>query len=665
MTEELEKIERERKAKEEMERTLGKTPSGDAPKFPLWKQLTDQFTDKKTQKADWAKIALAAAGGLVGGVLAIDAGIVGMAIAATLGTALAGTASVFLFDWLRKDDPNKKAIPPVLLSPHAPDPNQQVLGKSQVLLPGIKTMKLEQAIVDIPTYDVSKNAASPATRTQIEAWKKIVKTGHPDSRVSEDATNWLSRAMIKQLESKANQNEINLRYLRDTLPDSLKGPSDIAQSYLKNLGPDAESALSVQLDPMLRKQNITLDKIPGQYGKLNNELEEYGSEIKTRLADDLAKLRGSSVTALDLESDKVMINTSWDKMNVIAKRNMISNFAAQAIQETLATEADLRSFFPENETNILDLNIVQSKEFKEKLNEYAKMKVEEDKAIYVSFSGLLRSVPGVKTVTGMNEQEKFVEAYKTNDLKEMAASLKRRLLKDDEDKAAGETSGVLKDTARRKIQIFLMGFKAHDKNLVLDKYIQEELIAKEIPALEKFENALIEHEWHVSRVKKRMTAYSQGGSKFLVLDESKNEGVVRTFKVLDTRTDKPQKIDIEVTYEDTPANTNDPRAIKSVTVNGVDKTKELKGQLVPAGDIDRFSKLQALLETKDVLTAPSGPASEVVTMPKPDLRALLESERGKAPVTYSSAPEDSTPAAPQIWKLPAMPEMPGSDKERK
>lgn len=662
---ETEEEKRQREAREELERAAGRKPSGNNPDFPLWKKILDQFTDKKTQKADWPKIAVAAVGGIAGGLLAIDAGIVGMGISALLGTALAGTIAVFLFNWLRGDKDEGPAVPPPLPRPHAPDPNKKVLSKSQILMPDVKTMGVKEEVVDVPTYDKLENPNAPMQRARIEELRKIVARGHTDSRVAPNADNWIARALLKQMEEKANQNEINLRWLRDELPKQLQEPAAKAQAYLKKLGPDAEKYLSVKLDPMLVKQSITLEEVPGQFGELTGELEKYGKEIKTRLARELAKLRGVKVEDLDLETKKVMIDTAWKDLNVIAKRNIISNFAVQAIYETLTNPADLRSFFPENETDIL--NFFRGEDAQNTLKKYTgeTVKVDDDKAIYVSFSGLLRKIPGVRAVTGDNEQEKFIEAYKTGNLDEMGAILKRRLKKDDDDRAAGKTSDLLKPEARRKMEIFIMGFDAYNKNLALDKYIQDVLIAKELPALEKFENAIMEHTWHVARVKKRMTAYAQGGSKFLVLDESKVESEVQTFKVLDTRTDKPQMVDIEITYEGTPPGKHDPRVIKSVKVGGMDKTAALKGKLVQAGDIDRFKNIQAFLETPGVLAAASSPSPDLVGPPRPDLVALLKNERDKSPTMPASPVSGAPPSAPPLWKLPTLPNpLGGSDKER-
>jgi hypothetical protein len=237
----------------------------------------------------------------------------------------------------------------------------------------------------------------------------------------------------------------------------------------------------------------------------------------------------------------------------------------------------------------------------------------------------------------------------------MANILDARLKKDDEDKAKTPPENILKEEARFKMRTFALGLRAQGKKLALDKYIEEELIAKQLPALQSFENGLMDHAQHVESVRTRMQAFEQGNKQFLVIDEGKIDGTSQTFTLLDTRDDKKKTVKVEVAYESPPVK-DMPSVIKSIKVNDVDVTGILKNKNMPSGKLYQFLHLQEILAAPDMTIASLG---------APTLRELGAAERSTTTLAFSDAKDGTAPAAPKLWELPINPDALGSDKDRK
>ncbi len=637
--------------------------SAETSQFPIWKMITDQFTRRATGDTDWMKIGITGVGAVLGGAMAGQTGILGMGVSALLGAGLAGTVGVFLMDFLRGESGSKvKPIPRGVDRPFAGQANELVIARSQSVFPEVPALKATKLTVTIPTYDKTQNPAALASRAEIERLRAIAGKGIDDSRYAIDANNYYLRSYVRQLEKSANSNELNLRYLKDEFPKALQAPAEEVEKYLAQYGEEARASLSVKLDPImtpkLAEKGLKMDDVPGQQGKLTDELDAYGREIKAKLIAEMAQIRGVSADSLPLEEKAVMFDKAWDNLNVIAKRNLITNFANRAIFDALSQPGNMLSYFPE-ENYSLD-RLMGASDFATA----AKKQFSIDSGngdVFYRPNVLLRPATFLGERLGLTTRspgDKFYDAYREGNLEEMAKLLEARLAKDDTERADGNPTKkihLLSEKSRSEMKTYIMGFRAHDKNLALDRFIQTDLIPKQLPALEQYENGLNAHAWKVDRVRKRIAAFEQGGKKFLVLDEGTIDGQEQTLKLLDTRDDKRKSVKVEIAYEAAPVS-GKPRTIKSIKINGEDRTVGLKNKVLPAGDIARMVGLEQILEDPAIYAVA---ASERA----PTAFDLAASERGASPLlTYTDA--TTTPASAPVWSMPpADPAL--SDKEPK
>ncbi len=662
MTDEAEKERKRReeaeqlRVKNEMEQRLGDAPTGDNPQFSLKQLLNDAFTmpGDVSGTPDWMKIGVAGIGGIAGALLAVDTGILGMLASAAFGTVISGAAGVFLVDHIRGDN-KKRMVPPPIDRPFASEANENTLAKSQSVFPEVAPIRADALDVTVPAYEKAENPAPPATRAEIEVWRKIVAKANPDSKHAPNAVNSISRRLLEQLESKQNQYEMNLRYMRDEFPRELEESRRKVDEYFGKFSPEVHEAMGISLDPMLKANDIALDTVPGRYGKLlvysdtgvNDELEVYGRHIKEQLAQELATLRGVSIDGLAIESPEVMADKAWDELSVIAKRNLITNFTNRAIYDILSNPTDWRHFFPEQHRSLPTL--ITSLGLDGLASQLREVSIDSKGALMFDSRLYNRPLAAVG-ITDQTESERFIDAYQKKDLIGMAKALEDRLNKDESELGEGSKLGA---DARERMQLFVMGLKAQSNKMVLDRYIQDELIGKQLPALEKYENAMIDHAEHIKSVNMRMRAFERGGKKFLVVDEGKLEGKTQTLTVFDARDDKKRSLRVEMTYEQLPA-AGTPGKIQSIIIDGIDRTAALPGISLPQGKEDSYIMLQGLLDTPEMLAANTG---------SPSLRDLAEPERLANSFVVTDA--GTHPAGPRFWDIPpAKTELAMPDKKR-
>lgn len=516
--------------------------------FTFWENIANALTDKNTRRPDWIKLVVAGLGGIAGGIFGGDLGPLGMAFTGIAGTLISGFAGSLIVDMLRGDNnPNKNPGGLPVRRPDAPDANEKVIAQTPVILPAVAPVKLGETKIDVPVYDPTQNPVPPALRKDIEAWRQIVAQGNQFKSV----VNLNSRAMLAELESKANIHEMNLRYLRDTLPDALKIPASNVDAYLQKLGPDALKALSIKLD------GINLNEVPGQKENLPPELEAYGAEIKARLLQELASLRGTSPVGLNLESAKVIVDSTWNDLSVIAKRNLISNFADEMILEAKNKKIDHRLFFPEYEMTPDNVHFVNP----HSLNP----------------TGFYNTI-----------EDQFTAAYKKQDYKAMADILQQRL---DNDKDQPEGSKLSQD-AKNNMRVYILGLKAATERDNLDAYIKDTLKAKDLPKLDAFEKALKQQSQKVATLNTRMQAFAQSSSKYLMLEQSPLERAHQTIKMIDARGATPKTVAIDLIFE---AGSKD--KIKSIKIDGTDKTSLMANSVLPADDLNRTRILGSIIES--------------------------------------------------------------------
>jgi len=431
-------------------------------KFNWWDTIVNVFVDHNSGKPDWTKVLLTGLGGLAAGVMGADLGIGGMLLAGTIGTLVAGFATAMLVPMARGDDPNATHRNHVVPRPFSPDPNTKVITQTPITL-GDRT-------INIPAYnpnenkDVKPGIADPQLRTAIEDLRKIAGDGNP----YDSPANKHLREMVNQLENKENIREINLRYLRDTLPQAQQGAVGQVDEYLSKLGPDAQQALSIKL-------NADLSKVPGMQGGLGNDLERYGREIKGHLLKELAATGGSVST---LENQKVL-DSAWDNMSVVAKRNFINNFANEAIQNAMDNKAsDARAFFPETET---PMGIIG---YRPNLSTW-----------------LLPDVLGATR----EAQYRWAATKTPPDFETMADILDKRIAED----PTLPQGSRLSDGITQQMQALALGMHAKGEVKKLDTYIAGPLHA-ELEQLSGFEAALKDQNQRIISLPSKVQAYTQG-----------------------------------------------------------------------------------------------------------------------------------------------------------
>ena len=449
LAEEKAKHDLQQSANDDMSKRLGKPVDHDQRFSPI-EFVTNEFTDKNSGRPDWIKLLVTGLGGIAFGIMGADLGAVGALISGAIGLVVAGVGGSFLVNMIRgDDDPNKNPRGMSLNRPGAPSVNTNVISNNVIKVPG-------QADITVPTYNPAENSAPPALQSEIETWRNIVAKGNP----YQDATNKHSRQMLEALESAENKWEINMRYLRDTLPGALNVPADKIDTYLNQLSPEAQKALSAKLD-------IDLSSVPGQKGLLPPELEAYGKSIK---ADTIAELSGQKNS--DAEA---AVGSAWDNLSVVAKRNLINNYANDKINAVLNGKTSTNDMFPEYEKRI------------------------GDTGIYFNYHDFIPLG---------NLEKDFKDAYRRGDFKAMKDAVQKRL--DDDANMTGGSK--LDDNTKNKMKELIVGLEAKEELKSLDAYIAGPL-AKDLSKLHEFETSLTQQSQRVSKLQTRMERFSQTGNK--------------------------------------------------------------------------------------------------------------------------------------------------------
>ena len=450
-------------ARNELAISLGQKPNPN-PQFSILEKITNAFTDTDSGRPDWLKLLVAGIGGIVGTIFGADLGLGGAALVGIVGAALGGIAGNFLIPMIRGDDPNKLPRTWEASRPFAPDANAKVI--SQVPL------HLGNATVTIPVYDPKENPAAKKSMADIERLRAVLADGNPViSPANKEAL-----AFMKVVENSSNVWEMNMRYLRDTLPQTLQSSADQVDHYLNKTAPDQAKTLSVKLD-------MNLNDVPGQHGKLTEDLEIYGQAIKDRLLKEVAASHNTTPQNLGIESDKVIQN-AWDNLSVIAKRTLIGNFAKQAKEDALNNALDdAGDFFPEYEgKTFLGFNL--------RTNWHGLM----TNGFRNMFT--LSPLSPVAHYATNDLEHQFDDAIGRRDYQAMAEILKQQLNAHDNDKDRPEGQRLDEGT-KRKMRTIILGFEGAEKTRELSKYIDDQVRTHDIPKLQEFESALIERNTRV------------------------------------------------------------------------------------------------------------------------------------------------------------------------
>lgn len=441
-------------------------PQGER-QFNWGEALVNTFTDHDSGGPDWTKVLLTVLGGIAGGIMGIDSGLGGILISGLIGTLVAGVGSAMLVPIARNEDPKAPHRPQTIKRSPALEPNSKVIEQVAV--------KLGNDAVSVPTYNPAENPAAstnpsmadPQLRTIIEQYRHIAASGNP----FDDPVNSHLRTVLATLEKNENTREINLRYLRDTLPSALEGPATQVDAYLQRLDPQKRQALSVRL------RGIDLSKVPGQQGSLGPELEQYGQQIKDQLLKELAARRGVTPNGVDVESQKAIedLFNSWDHLNVVVKRDIISNFADEAIKDAMNQNVkDTRVFFPETETPVPIIGYWPSNWVPDMFRS--------------DMEGRYR-----------NAANKNPPDYET-----MATVLEQRIAQDDH----MPQNQRLSDGVKQQMKTLAMGMHAKEEVRRLDAYIAGPL-HKELEQLDQFETSLNDQRQRVMSLKQ----YLQGNAQ--------------------------------------------------------------------------------------------------------------------------------------------------------